>query len=104
MPGGVMRAIADAAAARGWTPPASGFWSLTPDAFGDGAKPPTVVVSVQDWVPRKLDGIRCHQSQMGAGHPFAKIDDSEARRWLGVEHFRRAPDGASSARVLEELS
>jgi LmbE family N-acetylglucosaminyl deacetylase len=104
MPPGVMRAIVDAATARGWTAPPAGFWSLPPDAFGDGAKPPTIAVQVQDWVPRKLAGIRCHQSQMGSGHPFAKIDEAEARRWLGVEHFRRMPDGASTGRLLEELA
>lgn len=104
MPGGVMRAIADAATARGWKPPAAGFWSLTPDAFGDAAKPPTIVVPVQDWVHRKLEGIRRHRSQMGMGHPFATIDEGEARRWLGVEHFRRMPEGASAARVLEDLT
>ena len=104
MPGGVMRAVVDAAAARGWTPPSHGFWSLSPDAFGDGAKPPTLVVPVQDFVPRKLEAIRCHRSQMGAGHPFTNIDDSEARRWLGVEHFRRLAEGVSTERVLEELT
>jgi len=101
MPPGVMRAVVDTAAARGWTAPANGFWSLTPDAFGDSAASPDIVVSVEDWVPRKLAAIRSHRSQMGAGHPFASLDDAEARRWLGVEHFRRAAVGASKPGVLE---
>ena len=38
MPSGTMRPIVDEAISRGWTPPAHGFWSLTPDAFGIGAE------------------------------------------------------------------
>jgi len=104
MPSGVMRAIVDAATARGWTPPAAGFWSLPPNAFGDGQRLPTLVVHVEDCVPRKLEAISCHRSQMGAANPFTSIDHQEARRWLGVEHFRRAPEGVSNERVLEELT
>jgi LmbE family N-acetylglucosaminyl deacetylase len=104
MPPGVMRAIVDAAVSRGWTAPSQGFWSLVPDAFGDGARPPTIVVDVQAWATRKLAAIRCHRSQMGASQPLAQIDEAEARRWLGVEHFRRAATGASNEPVLEELA
>jgi LmbE family N-acetylglucosaminyl deacetylase len=104
MPPGVMRAIVDAASVRGWTPPRHGFWSLSPDAFGDSARPHTLAVDVTDWVPRKLAAIRCHRSQMGAGHPFDTIDEAEARRWLGTEHFRRAPTGGSDEPVLETLA
>jgi LmbE family N-acetylglucosaminyl deacetylase len=103
MPVGVMRAIVNAASARGWIPPDCGFWSLVPDAFGDGAPPPTITVDVTDSVPRKLAAIRCHRSQMGAGHPFDKITDGEARRWLGVEHFRRAATETPVEPVLEPL-
>jgi LmbE family N-acetylglucosaminyl deacetylase len=103
MPQGTMRAVVDAAAARGWTAPSNGFWSLTPDAFGDSAAAPNIVVNVEPWVPRKLASIRCHKSQMGAGHPFMSIEDAEARRWLGVEHFRRAAVGGSKHGVLESL-
>lgn len=103
MPVGIMRAIVDAASARGWMPPAHGFWSLVPDAFGDGARPPTITVDVTDWVPRKLAAIRCHRSQMGAGHPLDKINEAEARRWLGAEHFRRATAESPTASILEPL-
>jgi LmbE family N-acetylglucosaminyl deacetylase len=103
MPQGVMRGIVDSAVHDGWTAPLQGFWSLVPDAFGDGANPPTIVVNVEAWVPRKLAAIHCHRSQMGASQPLAQIGETEARRWLGVEHFRRAPDGASNDPVLEEL-
>ena len=103
MPVGIMRAIVTAASARGWIPPARGFWSLVPDAFGDGARPPTITVDVTDSVPRKLTAIRCHRSQMGAGHPFDKINEAEARRWLGTEHFRRAATDSSTEPILEPL-
>lgn len=103
MPPGAMHAIVDAATSRGWTAPSQGFWSLAPDAFGDGARLPTLVVDVEAWVPRKLAAIQCHRSQMGTDHPFAQIGEAEARRWLGIEHFHRAEVGASNEPVLEEL-
>jgi LmbE family N-acetylglucosaminyl deacetylase len=103
MPVGTMRAIVNAAAARGWTAPSHGFWSLVPDAFGDSARPPTLTVDVTDSVPRKLAAIRCHHSQMDSGHPFDMIDDAEARRWLGTEHFRRAAPERSTESILEPL-
>ena len=104
MPRGAMRAIVDRARDAGWAPPPKGFWSLVPDAFGLEAEPPTLVVEVGDWVPRKLAAIRCHRTQMGSGHPFDQMDAAEARRWLGVEHFHRAPGDAVAAPVLERLS
>jgi LmbE family N-acetylglucosaminyl deacetylase len=101
---GAMRAIVDAAAARGWTPTPKGFWSLTPDAFGLHAAPPTFTVDVGDWVPQKLAGLRSHRTQMGSGHPFDEIDPEDARRWLGIEQFRRAPAAAAAAPLLETLA
>lgn len=104
MPRGVMRRVADAAAARGWTPPVKGFWSLVPDAYGLHADPPTLLVDVGDWVERKLAAIRCHRTQMGAGNPFDCLDAAEARRWLGTEQFHRAAGSGSEARLLERLT
>jgi LmbE family N-acetylglucosaminyl deacetylase len=104
MPPGAMRGVTDLAFSRGWTRPAHGLWSLPPDAFGDGAKPPTLIVPVADWVRRKLDAIRCHSSQEGEGHPFARIGDVEAKQWLGVEHFHRAGINERRSMTLEELS
>ena len=103
MPRGIMRAVVDAATARGWTSPPNGFWSLAPEAFGDAAAPPSVVVHVEDWVPKKLAAIRCHRSQMGAGHPFASVETAEARRWLGTEYFRRASVLDRGGRLLEDM-
>src|SRR5436190_13731696 len=95
IPVGVMTAIVDHAAARGWTAPPKGFWSLTPNAFGLAAKPPTVIVDVGDWASRKLAAIQCHQSQTAAGDPFGSLSPDQARRWLGTEHFHRVDLGVS---------
>jgi hypothetical protein len=41
---------------------------------------------------------------MGVDHPFDQIDEDDARRWLGVELFRRAktlPGGGDP--VLEAI-
>jgi N-acetyl-1-D-myo-inositol-2-amino-2-deoxy-alpha-D-glucopyranoside deacetylase len=102
MPRGMMRAVVDAATARGWTPPPKGFWSLVPDAFGLHAEPPTIAVDVEAWVGRKMSALRAHGTQLGEGDPFSCLDEAAARRWLRVEHFRRAPGGASQ-RLLETI-
>lgn len=100
---GVMREIEETAVSRGWVPPESGVWSIAPDAFGDSAHPPTFIVDVREWVPRKLDALRCHRTQMGINSPFTRIDGAEARRWLGSEQFRRAPIDSKWDSVLEAL-
>ncbi len=103
MPQGVMREVVEAANAKGGRPPDSSFWGIEPDAFGDSAVPPTFSIDVREWVPRKLAALRCHRTQMGSNNPIAWIDEDEARRWLGVEYFRRSPlDGANDG-VLEEF-
>jgi LmbE family N-acetylglucosaminyl deacetylase len=104
MPKGIMREVIEAAIANGWAPADSSFWGIAPDAFGDAAKPPTFVVDVRAWVARKLAALRCHRTQMGASNPFARIDETVARRCLGVEQFRRAPIKTSHDSVLEQLA
>jgi len=103
MPQGILRPIVQTALGLGWTPPVKGFWSLTPDAFGIGAAPPTIVLDVHDWAGRKLQAIRCHQSQTSSGDPFSLIDEQDAQRWLGIEHFHRATFATTGAPVLELL-
>ena len=103
MPNGAMREMVETAIAKGSAPPNSSFWGISPDAFGYAADPPTFVVDVGEFVGRKLAAIRCHRTQMAAANPFACIDEAEARRWLGTEHFRRAPIESSGASVLEQL-
>ena len=103
MPKGVMREVVRAAHAKGGAPPDSSFWGIEPDAFGDSAQPPTFAIDVREWIPRKLAALRCHKTQMGANNPIAWIDDDEAKRWLGVEYFRRSPLDASGNGVLEQF-
>jgi LmbE family N-acetylglucosaminyl deacetylase len=100
---GAMRQVVEAAHAKGGAPRDSSFWGIAADAFGDGANPPTFVIDVRDWAVRKLKALRCHRTQMGPNNPMAWIDEDEARRWLGVEQFRRAPLDAAGEPMLEHL-
>src|SRR3954467_5417398 len=100
---GAMRHVVEAAHAKGGAPPNSSFWGIAADAFGDGANPPTFVIDVRDWAVRKLAALRCHRTQMGPNNPMAWLDEEEARRWLGVEQFRRAPLDHTGEAMLELL-
>ena len=102
LPHGVMRAVADAAIAKGGTHLQSGFWGIGPDAFGCAAQPPSFVVNVGAWVPRKLAALLCHRTQMGPNNPFSWIDETDARRLLSIEQFRRA-EPLRGAALLEPL-
>jgi N-acetyl-1-D-myo-inositol-2-amino-2-deoxy-alpha-D-glucopyranoside deacetylase len=100
---GAMREVVNAAHAKAGASSDSSFWGITPDAFGLSAEPPSFVVDVRDWVPRKLAALRCHRTQMGPHNPMAWIGDEEARRLLGVEQFRRSPLEAAGDPMLEHL-
>jgi len=103
MPKGAMRELVEAAHAKGGAPPDSSLWGIAPDVFGFEAEPPTFVVDVRPWIERKLAALRCHRTQMGPGNPIAWIDEAAARRWLGVEQFRRAPIESAGDGILEPL-
>jgi LmbE family N-acetylglucosaminyl deacetylase len=103
MPQGIMREIVEAAQAKGGAPPNSSFWGIEPEAFGDAAIPPTFTIDVRDWVSRKLAALQCHRTQMGPTNPIAWIDQDEARRWLGMEYFRRSPLQPGGDTVLEQF-
>ncbi len=103
MPKGIMRAIVEAAHAKGGAPPVSSFWGIEPDAFGDAAVPATFAIDVRDWIPRKLEALRCHRTQMGRDNPIAWIDEDDARQWLGAEYFRRSPLDSAAGTALEQL-
>ena len=78
-------------------------FNIDPDAFGDHAKPPTLLVDVNDWVQRKIEALKCHRTQIGPFNPFRHLTDEQARRLLAIEQFRRAPlDGARDS-ILEQL-
>jgi LmbE family N-acetylglucosaminyl deacetylase len=99
---GVMREIVEAAVANGLRLESNPF-DIEPDAFGDHAKPPTFVVDVHDWVPRKLAALRCHRTQIGPNSPLRHLSEEQARRLLGVERFRRSPLDAGWTSVIEQL-
>jgi LmbE family N-acetylglucosaminyl deacetylase len=101
---GAMQRVSEAAVAKGWIGASSGFWGIEPSVFGDGAKPPTIIVDVGEWIPRKLAAIRCHRTQMGPNNLFATLDETEARQWLGIEHFHRAPIQTRGEPLLEQLN
>lgn len=105
MPKGLIRRIVEAARAKGGAPGDSSFWGLEPDAFGEAELAGSFAIDVRPWVSRKMAALRCHRTQMGAGNPIAWIDDDDARRWLGVEYFRRSGlDSAAPQSVLERLA
>ena len=60
------------------------------DAFGVGAMPPSLIIDVSACARRKLAALKCHQSQINGG-AIARIPDSDAARFLGVEHLHRPP-------------
>jgi LmbE family N-acetylglucosaminyl deacetylase len=102
LPQGTMAGVV-AAARGGGAPYESTLWGIEPDAFGEHAAPPEFVVDVRDWAGRKLAAIRRHRTQVGSRHPLALIGESEARQWLGIEQFRRAPIPGLASSVLERI-
>jgi N-acetyl-1-D-myo-inositol-2-amino-2-deoxy-alpha-D-glucopyranoside deacetylase len=99
---GLIREIVDAARSNGATLRGRPF-NVEPDAFGDQAKPPSFVVDVRKWVPRKLEALRCHRTQIGADNAFYHLTGEQAERLLGVEQFRRADLAAGWESVIEQL-
>ena len=99
---GLIQQIVDAARSNGATLRGRPF-NVEPDAFGDHAKPPSFVVDVRRWVPRKLKALRCHRTQVGPDNAFYHLTDEQAERLLGVEQFRRAALEAGWDSVIEQL-
>jgi LmbE family N-acetylglucosaminyl deacetylase len=99
---GMMREIVMAAQAKYGDSSTSTFWKISPDAFGAAAEPPTLSIDVRRWVSRKLAALRCHKTQMGRDHPLARIDEDDARRWLGFEYFRGETAGRQGT-ILEQI-
>jgi N-acetyl-1-D-myo-inositol-2-amino-2-deoxy-alpha-D-glucopyranoside deacetylase len=99
----LMREAVESAQAKGWRPPAGGFWSLSPEVFGRFALPPTLAVDVREWVPRKVAAICAHETQMGQSHPFSNLSSDDAQRWLGREFFRRVDISSRPWTVFESI-
>jgi LmbE family N-acetylglucosaminyl deacetylase len=103
IPKGIMSEVVQAAREHDADVPDTSVWGIVPDAFGAGAMPATLTVDVRDWVPRKLAAIRCHRTQFGPRHPILRITDEQARRWLGMEYFRRADIPGMAGSTLESI-
>ena len=99
-----MTAIVGRCAGAGWVAPDQGFWSLPPDAFGKCAVPHTITVDVAAWVPRKLEAIGAHRTQMGTAHPFSQLSPDDA---AAMARTRVLPPDRQSRRpatpVIEQL-
>jgi N-acetyl-1-D-myo-inositol-2-amino-2-deoxy-alpha-D-glucopyranoside deacetylase len=104
LPPGLMRGVVEAAAAKGWNAERLTAWNIVPEIFGLATRPPSFVVDVRPWVPRKLAALRCHRTQMGQPSPFALLDEKDASHWLGTEQFRRASLDAPGEPLLERLA
>jgi LmbE family N-acetylglucosaminyl deacetylase len=109
MPPGQMRQVVERAAARvavGATRPLRRTDVLgidNPDAFGDAAEPPTLVLETGAFAARKLAAIRCHRTQT-AGGPFDALGDADAAVILGLEHYHRADVGSQAPVFIERLT
>ena len=103
IPKGLMRSIVQAVHRNGAAPPDSSLWGIEPDAFGAAAPPAAFAIDVRPWIARKLAALRCHRTQVGGKNPITWIDDDQARQWLGMEYFRRAPIPGIEGAPLEAL-
>jgi LmbE family N-acetylglucosaminyl deacetylase len=103
MPHGAMRALVEAARAKYGAPQDSNPWGIAPALFGLEVDPPSFVIDVREFIPRKLAALRCHRTQMGPRNPMAWVTEDEARRWLGVECFLRSTLEYAGDAILEQL-
>jgi LmbE family N-acetylglucosaminyl deacetylase len=109
MPPGAMRGVVDhttrtvAVQSVQGRLPQSIFGIEDADAFGADASLPTLVIDVSAFAARKLAAIKCHRSQL-AGSALALVEERDAARLLGVEHFRRADVASAADAFIERLS
>jgi LmbE family N-acetylglucosaminyl deacetylase len=104
MPPGAMAGLVDAVRRR--RPDARPtLWGVEPSLFGHGALAHEFLVDVRNVIERKVAALRCHRSQLPAGHPLSVMTMAEARRWLGHEAFHAAPvDGLPASVLLPRLA
>ena len=99
LPHGSMRAIVDHAGLAA----SPLVFGLDADAFGAFAPPPTLVVDVGPFAIQKLAAIRCHRTQL-AGEALALVEEGNAARFLGTEHFHRAEAGPHRVAFIERFT
>ncbi len=113
MPEGAMRALVEAASSHAQLATSAGgtkgsdrapgrILGVDPDAFGSQAPEPTLVVEAGQFAARKLVALRCHRTQV-EGSALEWLDERDAARLLGTEHYRRAAVGAPGDSFLEGL-
>jgi LmbE family N-acetylglucosaminyl deacetylase len=66
------------------------------------APAPTLVLDVGRFASQKLQALRCHRTQVANG-VFDSIDERDAARLLGTEHYRHAPVGARGRTFIDAL-
>ena len=109
LPPGAMRTVVDHAArvsaARGLSRPfaRSILGVADADAFGAGAPAPTVVVHARGHAVRKLRALRCHRTQFDDS-ALRFVDEDDAPRLLGTEHYRRSEVGARGDTIVDRLA
>jgi LmbE family N-acetylglucosaminyl deacetylase len=104
LPAGAMRAVAEAMVGRpGCDEPLRPILGVTDvDAFGSMAPAPTLVVEAGPLARRKLSALHCHRSQV-AGTALDCLNDGDAERFLGTEHYRRAGVGSVGESLLDRF-
>ncbi len=105
MPAGRMRAIVDAASKSpesGDEPPRLVLGVADADAFGSMAPEPTLVVEAGEFAGRKLAALRCHRTQLD-GSALEYLNELDAERLLGTEHYRRAVVGSRNDVFIERF-
>lgn len=109
MPPGAMRAVVDHAGRNHATLGAAGpsarsiLGVADPDAFGAGAPPPTLVLHARDHAVQKLRALRCHRTQFD-DCALRFVDEDDATRLLGTEHYRRSEVGARGETIVDRLA
>ena len=109
MPAGAMRAVvnhaANVTAGRDLdaVPPRSILGVADADAFGAHAAAPTLVVETGRFAACRLRALTCHRSQF-RDCAFALVDEDDAPRLLGTEHYRRAAVGAQGDTFIERFA
>lgn len=98
MPPGAMRSLVEAAP-RG---EAHVLGVTAVDAFGSLAPEPTLVVDAGPLAARKLAALGRHRSQVD-GSVLDFLDERDAARHLGTEHYRRAEVGARGEAFVERF-
>lgn len=107
LPLGSMRAVvahAEAVVAAGSNarPPRLILGIEDADAFGAEAPSPTLIVDASRFAARKLAAIKCHRSQLGDS-ALTLVAESDAARFFGIEHFRRAGIRSAANAFIERF-